>query len=196
MRTKASERIGYRVMRFIDGKAVSGADARIAVELKPGQVHAYPGKGMFLTLDDAYAVDYYANHDHNVLLTYAFDPRQVTSGSLTDRETEVSVPRARLVGYRVLDGVRGTAARTRKRRPFKPAVASICDFRWMSPGRPFTVAELRRNAQSPWWAKDEVQLIKWAKRHKLITPAAGQKYVLTARGANVAKKACHFAPRR
>lgn len=97
--TRGRRLVGYRVMRYRDGVAVSGADARIQTPLVRGAIHAYPGKGMFLTHDAQYAKDYYGNHDHNVLLTYEFTPDAVTSGALEDREPEVSVRAAKLVAW-------------------------------------------------------------------------------------------------
>jgi hypothetical protein len=104
-RGSRATRRGYRVMRYNpeSQQAISGADSRISVSLEPGAVHRYPGVGMFLTLDRQYALDYYLVHDQNVLLTYEFDPLQLTTGNVTDRQTEFSVPRATLVRAEVLD---------------------------------------------------------------------------------------------
>lgn len=79
-----------------------------------------------------------------------------------------------------------------KRHPFKPAVDTICDLRSMSPGpaHPWTVAELRREARSQWWLKEEAQFIKWAKRHGLIVSAPGNRYFVTVKGDRVSAKAC------
>lgn len=100
----AGEKIGYRVMRYVDGKAVSGADSRQAFELKKGGVIRLTGKGMFLSLDRQYVLDHYAGHDVNVLLTCAFDPKHVTSGNLTDRQTEFTVSEAVLKDFEVIPG--------------------------------------------------------------------------------------------
>ena len=105
-RGSRATRRGYRVMRYDpeSQQAISGADSRISVSLEPGTVHRYPGAGMFLTsVDRQYALDYYLIHDQNVLLTYEFDPSQLTTGNITDRQTEFSVPSATLVRAEVLD---------------------------------------------------------------------------------------------
>jgi hypothetical protein len=80
------------------------------------------------------------------------------------------------------------------RRPYKPAVDTICDLNAFTPGALFTVAEFRKNALSPWYHNDpaeEAQFFKWAKRYGLVEDAPGRKYRLTAKGARVAREACH-----
>jgi hypothetical protein len=97
--------VGWRVMRLDPerGVAVSGANARISVPLEPGGIHRMPGAGMFLTHDREYAIRHYANHDVNALLSYEFYPEDVTTGSLEDRETEISVPVAMLRSVEAFD---------------------------------------------------------------------------------------------
>jgi hypothetical protein len=91
-------------MRFdpVNQRAISGADSRLSVGLVLGETHRMPGKGMFLTNDPGYAKTWYAGHDRNVLLYYSFDPVDVTSGSLEDREPEISVSQAVLVDWQIL----------------------------------------------------------------------------------------------
>lgn len=101
--TRSKRLIGYRVMRYVNGEAVSGADSRIRVPLEKGAIHAYPRQGMFLAPSAQYVRDFYGNHDRNVLLTYEYDPAEITSGSLDDREPEISVRQARLIGWQVFD---------------------------------------------------------------------------------------------
>jgi len=85
--------IGYKVMRFDPetGEVVSGADSRIRSKIKAGDTHSMRGSGVFLSSDPQYVVDYYAGHEHNALITYSFEPSKVTSGSLTDKQPEISV---------------------------------------------------------------------------------------------------------
>jgi hypothetical protein len=81
-----------------------------------------------------------------------------------------------------------------KRRPYKPAVDTICDLNAFSPGSVFTVAEFRKNARSPWYHNDpaeEAQFFKWAKRYGLVEDAPGRRYRLTVKGTRVAREACH-----
>lgn len=97
--------VGFRAMRYDVQRhcAVSGADKRQRVTLRCGEIHSMTGRGFFLTHDPQHAIDYYAHHDHNILLAYAFEVEDVTSGSLMDRETEISVSRGELLGYLIGD---------------------------------------------------------------------------------------------
>lgn len=98
--------LGYRAWSFDPdtNEAISGADRRQRVPLKEGIVHRLSGKGMFLTSSRQYVLDYYAGHELNAICRYAFEPSAVTSGSLADREPEISVREAELLGYDVVDG--------------------------------------------------------------------------------------------
>lgn len=98
--------LGYRLMRYdpTTHEAITRIGRPIRLPLVRGRVHRLPGKGMFLSNSEAYVRDYYAGHDHEVLLTYAFDPKTVTSGSMDDREPEITVPEATLVDWVVLAG--------------------------------------------------------------------------------------------
>lgn len=97
--------LGYKVMDYdpVRREAVSMAGRRIRLPVRRGAVHTMPGKGIFLGASARYVLDYYAGNEFNVLLTYAFDPADVTSGCLTDREPEITVSRARLVGVAIYD---------------------------------------------------------------------------------------------
>jgi hypothetical protein len=90
--------LGYKVMGYDPDtkEVVSGANSRIRLKLNRGTTHKMPGKGIFLGASPKYVLDYYANHDFNALITYSFDPSEVTSGSLDDREPEITVPRAKV----------------------------------------------------------------------------------------------------
>ena len=100
----AAKRLGYKVMRHENGRAVSGADSRQSFPLKRRDVVRMPGQGIFLSLNKDYVLDNYAVHDDNVLITFEFDPASVTFGNLTDRETEFAVPFAQIVDYHVFKG--------------------------------------------------------------------------------------------
>ncbi len=97
--------LGYKVMGYDAAKheAVSGADARVRLTLRDGEVHEAPRAGIFLGASPEYVVSNYAVFDPNVLLAYAFDPDEIVHGhaSFGDREPEVSVRRARLLAHRV-----------------------------------------------------------------------------------------------
>ena len=96
---------GYKVMGYdpSTGQVVSGANARLRLDLRRGAVHRMPGKGIFLGSSSKYVLDYYAVFEYNALLTYSFDPSDVTSGSLTDREPEITVSEARVEKFEVFD---------------------------------------------------------------------------------------------
>lgn len=101
--TEAKSMLGYKVMNYKDGKAVSGADSRQSILLKNGSIARMPGAGIWLSLDKNYVKDYYAVHDQNVLLTFEFNPSDVIKGNLTDKETEFSVSKAKLVSYDIIE---------------------------------------------------------------------------------------------
>lgn len=63
-----------------------------------------PGKGLFLSLQKEYVIDYYGVFDWNILLVFEFDPTKIVHGNLTDRETEFSVSEARLISWEIFRG--------------------------------------------------------------------------------------------
>jgi hypothetical protein len=94
-------RIGWRCMRYdpTTHEAVSGANSRIRLPVRAG-IHRMPGKGMHLGNTADFVLDYYCDHDHTILMQYAFDPARVTGGDLTGtHEAEITVPEARLVRW-------------------------------------------------------------------------------------------------
>lgn len=93
--------IGYRVARYEEGFAVSGADSRQRHSLKPNTVVRFNGKGIFLSNNPKYVVDHYGNHDTNVLIKMAFNINDVTSGSMSDREPEISVSKVTILDSEV-----------------------------------------------------------------------------------------------
>lgn len=97
--------LAYKIMRFdpSSGKAVSGADSRQGFRPRKGMVVSMPGKGIFLSPNREFVVDYYAGHDHNILLVLSVDPEDVTGGNLTDRESEFTARRATIVDFVVAD---------------------------------------------------------------------------------------------
>ena len=100
---KGGKRIGYKVMRVEGGKVVAGADSRQSYPLRKGYVIAMPGNGIYLSLQKQYVLDYYSGlADDEVLLTLEFSEKDITTGNLTDRETEVSVKRAKIVSFKRL----------------------------------------------------------------------------------------------
>ena len=85
--------LGYRVSRLDPEKsiAISGANSRLSWGIEPGTTISLPSPGIFLTNNEQYAKDHYLIHDYNILQEIAFDPSSILSGSLLDREPEVSI---------------------------------------------------------------------------------------------------------
>lgn len=98
----SEKRLGYKVMHHENGKAVSKADSRQAFDLRKGEVVRFPGKGIWLALKKEYVLDYYRGGGSEVLLTFEFDPRDLTAGNLTDREAEFAVSEAVLKDFEIL----------------------------------------------------------------------------------------------
>jgi len=93
--------LGYKVMRHKNGYAVSMADPRQSFMLKKGAVVGLSGQGIFLSLNKQYVITYYAGNDENAIITFEFDPKDVTWGNLTDRETEFTVSKARIKDFEI-----------------------------------------------------------------------------------------------
>lgn len=96
--------LGFKVMGYDPEtrQLISGADSRQRFPLRKG-VHRMRAPGIFLAATPSYVLDYYANFENNALLTYAFDAADVTTGNLGDREPEITVPEAELVGWSLYD---------------------------------------------------------------------------------------------
>jgi len=89
--------LGYKVMRFEDGKLVSGRNSRLNFEPKVGATLKMPGNGMYISPKKEYVLDYYSGlADNEVLLTLEFDPKDVRLGWETraDSEPEFTVSKA------------------------------------------------------------------------------------------------------
>jgi GNAT superfamily N-acetyltransferase len=101
---------GYKAMNYNPetGEITSGADSRVTkgIKLRKGMTLKMPGKGIFMSTNRKYIEDYYSGHnDHEVLIKFKFDPATITSGNLTDRENEFTVPSATVVGFKVTDNL-------------------------------------------------------------------------------------------
>lgn len=105
LRTKTL--LGYKLLYRVGDMLRSKADSRQTFPgAKVGTVLDMPGNGIYLSPNRAYVMTYYtdgpdAEYDtpdmHEVLLTLEFDPRDIVTGNLQDRESEVSVRRAKIV---------------------------------------------------------------------------------------------------
>jgi len=101
--------IGYKVMRGENGVLISGSNSRIALPMQTGVIHSMPGQGIFLGITPEYVTDYYFSGGEDpddpkeYLITYEFDPSQITFGNLKDREWEISVPSAKVIDIKPLN---------------------------------------------------------------------------------------------
>lgn len=96
--------VGYKVMRVQGGRLVSGADSRQAFPMRKGAVIRMSGLGVYLSPNKQYVLDYYSGlADDEVLLSLEFFDSDITWGNLTDRESEVAVRQARIIGIKHLE---------------------------------------------------------------------------------------------
>lgn len=82
--------------------AISGANSDIRFPLECGRKIEMPNPGIWMSLDPEHVQDHYAVHDHNVLMSFEFDPADVIRGNLTDNDTEFTVLEAILHRYELL----------------------------------------------------------------------------------------------
>ena len=98
---------GYRVMTLDDDNKLVARDGS-DMPLEVGSIHSTPGEGIFLSLDPDYVLDYYSHGSDDpedpqqALMKYEFSPEDIMFGNLTDRETEFTVPKAKLINYSLL----------------------------------------------------------------------------------------------
>jgi len=90
--------IGYKVMRFDEGRLVSGADSRQNFNLKVGETMSMPGNGIYLGVDKQYVFDHYSGlADVEQMLTLEFKKSDIIVGQITDAEPELGVRQARIL---------------------------------------------------------------------------------------------------
>lgn len=98
---------GFKIMRWDPSRRelISLADARQRWPIRVGTWIAPRPPGLFLSPNRRYVLDHYASGEgaDEVLLAFDFDPEDITRGTLTDREPEIAVRRARLASFVVLD---------------------------------------------------------------------------------------------
>jgi len=100
--------IGYKVMNFDPrtNEIISGADNRVTkgVKLRKGMTMRMPGKGIFMSTNKEYVTTYYGDmHDYEAIIKFKFDPEKITSGNITDRENEFTVPSAKIIDFEIVD---------------------------------------------------------------------------------------------
>jgi hypothetical protein len=101
---------GYKAMNYNPetGEITSGADSRVTkgIKIHKGMTLKMPGKGIFMSTNRKYIEDYYSGHnDHEVLVKFKFDSATITSGNLTDKENEFTVPSATVVDFKVVNNL-------------------------------------------------------------------------------------------
>jgi hypothetical protein len=101
---------GYKAMNYNPEtqEITSGADSRVTkgIKLRKGMTLKMPGKGIFMSTNRKYIEDYYSGHnDHEVLIKFKFNPADIITGNLTDRENEFTVLSAKVVGFKVIDNL-------------------------------------------------------------------------------------------
>lgn len=106
--SEAKKLLGYKVMNYIPetGEIISGADRRVTngVKLRKGMILSMPGKGIFMSTNKEYVAKYYGDmHDHEAVIKMEFDPNEIISGNLTDKENEFTVKKAKVVDFEIVD---------------------------------------------------------------------------------------------
>lgn len=99
-----TERIGYKIMPRIDGKLVSGANKNLGeFDLKKGSQMKMPGNGIYMSTNRDYVIENYSGlADEEVLIAFRFDEREMTLGNLDDKEPEIAVSKATIIGFQFL----------------------------------------------------------------------------------------------
>ena len=97
--------LGYKVMRLEDGRAVSLADSQHGFEVRKGATIQMPGVGVFLSTNRQFVVTHYTGltDDQEVILTLEFDPKDILSGHLHDRESVLTVSAAKIVDFEIVE---------------------------------------------------------------------------------------------
>ena len=102
--------IGYKVMKMEDGKLISGRNSSLNFEPKVNANMYMPGNGIYMTPDKDYALDYYSGlADNEVLLTLEFNPNEIITGDLSDKEPEISVNNAVIRDVTILESISGNS---------------------------------------------------------------------------------------
>ncbi len=103
---ESQDMIGYKVMKTNGVQVIAGRDSRLSFSLKKGLKVNFPGIGIFVAPSKQYVLDYYSGlADNEVLLTFKFKKGDIVSGNSEDKEPELSLRQATLVGWEFLDGL-------------------------------------------------------------------------------------------
>lgn len=95
--------IGYKVMKLDNGEIISGANSQYAFNLEIGSTIAMQGNGIYIGTDKEYVMTYYSGlADIESLLTLEFKKSDIVTGSLDDREVEISVKQAKIIDTQMI----------------------------------------------------------------------------------------------
>lgn len=81
------------------------ADSRFRFKPKVGKMYGEGTQaGVYIAPNRDYVLHYYGgNNDIDILLKFKFDKRDIVFGDLSDREPEIAVSKALLVGYEIIN---------------------------------------------------------------------------------------------
>ena len=95
--------IGYKVMRLENDSIISGANSQYAFNLEIGSIISMEGNGIYMGTNKDYVLNYYSGlADVESLLTLEFSKSDIVTGSLDDREVEISVRKAKIIDTQLI----------------------------------------------------------------------------------------------
>lgn len=96
--TLDKKHIGYKVMRYENGKIISGANKVLDFNAKIGEIIKMPGNGIYMSPNKEYVLDYYSGlADEEILITFEFLEGDINWGNLVDKHAEVAVSKAKIL---------------------------------------------------------------------------------------------------
>lgn len=100
------EQIAYKVMSYNPStmNLVSTADQNLVFSAGPGDTLRMGGQGIYMSTNKNFVMTYYSElAEYEALVTFKFNPADITSGNITDRESEFTVPYAKIVDIKYLE---------------------------------------------------------------------------------------------
>lgn len=99
-----AKKIGYKIMPMIEGKLMSGAGKHLGeFDLKKGGTLFMPGNGIYFSTNREYVLENYSGlADEEVLIALEFDTKDIIFGNMEDKEPELTVPSAKIIGFQFL----------------------------------------------------------------------------------------------
>lgn len=95
-------------MRVENGRLISGADNRQTLPMEIGAIHTMYGNGIYIGKTPQYVKDYYSfseepDDPQEALITYEFNPQEIMTGNINDKEWEISVPQAKVKNIEMIN---------------------------------------------------------------------------------------------